>query len=257
MLPDLMTAFRVSLTMGQKTFALALVFGLITVPLACSGDNEDAVSGGGSAGKAGSSNNNAGSGGKAGNNSSGGTTPSGAGEGGTGNTGNTAGTTAAGTAGTGAVGGDGGDGGMAGGDMGGMAGMAGGDMGGMAGMAGEGSVTDPAAVRAALCLEVCDHTAQPDGPGGSAPPEQCMVNGAACTDNLCNLTGWSDACLAVADAYFPCILASDPTLLFCSGNDGSSVTTEGYITPDFAAFDHCPDTYNAYTNCAQNSGANP
>jgi len=219
--------------MGHKSFAIALVLGLLALPLACGSDDDTNPSTGGAGGTAGKA--SGGAGGKAGSGGKGGTagkggTPgaAGEGEGGSGDTGNVGGEPGAG----------------AGGDSSPSAGAGGNGAGGEAG-----GGSDPAAERLAQCTAICNLPAQPDGPGGSKPRMQCTGDTNKCITNLCDTTGWTASCVETLDDLLACIPTADQTLLYCNANDGTADTLEGEVAFDFAADDHCPAVFAAWTAC--------
>ena len=216
--------------MGHKSFAIALVMGLLALPLACGSDddtNPGTGGAGGSSGKAGGAGKGgAGAGGKDGTAGKGGA-PGGAGEGGTGDTGNVGGEPGAG----------------AGGDSAPSAG-AGPDGSGAGGEAGGGS--DPAAERLAQCKAICNYPAQPDGPGGSETPMQCLGDANKCATDFCNTTGWSATCVKALDDLLACLPTATKNMFYCGDGEHG---LEGTLQFDGAASDSCLATFTAWTNC--------
>lgn len=123
------------------------------------------------------------------------------------------------------------------------------DAAGAGGEAGAGS--DPAAARLVQCKAICNYPAQPDGPGGTKPRMQCLGDANQCAADLCDTTGWSASCIQTLDDLLACLPTADPTLFYCSENDGTADTLQGVVAVDFAASLTCEATYNAWTACLQ------
>jgi hypothetical protein len=243
--------------MGHKSITVALVLGLISLPLACGGDDDTGGTGGtgGKAGKGGSAGKAAGgkggtagkaAGGKGGTagKAAGGSSGTGTGgtTGGTGGTGGSTGGTGGSTGGTAGTGTGGTTGGTAGtgtggtgGDSGSGQGGAGDGPGGAAGNGGEGGATDDP--RMERCMSICSKPADTSG----VTPVSCG-NEEICAAGLCDTTGWDADCIETLDAYLLCIDSADIGDFMCYG---------GTITTDGAAYYNCPALGYEYSLCNQ------
>jgi len=227
--------------MGHKTFAIALILGLVTLPLACSGDDDDDTTStggsGGSAGKGGSSS-TAGSSGKGGG-GKGGTAPTDGGEGGTGNTGN-----------TGNVGNTGNMGGEPGGGAGGLGGLGGGGMdaggAGAGGGGGEAGAPDLAAQRLARCTAICTQEVYEVPFDTTSATGFCTGDSAPCISSLC-LEGSDGSCDATLDDYLDCLENDAPKEAFYCGDgmDGFN----GQFQHDIAGSEACESLALAWLAC--------
>jgi hypothetical protein len=68
-----------------------------------------------------------------------------------------------------------------------------------------------------------------------------MSCGGDCVTAACDVSSWSNECVAVFDAYLACLKGADPSLFTCGGPHGIIWDVGGYYT--------CPDIYAAYTTC--------
>jgi hypothetical protein len=239
--------------MVNRSLAVALILGLVSLPLSCGGDDDDTAPSGGKAGKGGSAGKaggagKGGSGGKAGATSGGAAGKAGsAGKGGSAGSGGTSGTGTGGSSGhAGTAGGGGTAGGITTGGTGGsMAGGSGesgqGGVGAGAGEGGAGGASDGAAERTALCTAICAKEPTQGEGGGPGTPAACPNNG-TCVADVCDPTNPapSDACLASFTTYLQC-LKNAPIADFACGASGELDTSN-------AAVSDCIDQFGAWLN---------
>jgi hypothetical protein len=238
--------------MGHKSITVALFFGMLALPLACGGDDDDTVASGGKGGKSSggkSSGGKGGSAGKAGASGKGGGAGTGTGGkgggAGTGTGGTNAGTggTSAGTGGTNA--GTGGTNAGTGGTNAGTGGGAGDQGGAGQGGAGEGGGgtggETPEQHRQALCAHICSAPIVEGGSagaGGMGEPTSCGQE-TECVAELCDTTGMDAVCLTATTDYLECVDAWGTDGLYCSP----------WVKTDFVGFYQCTTAFYAWAAC--------
>ena len=234
-------------TMGHRYITVALILGMVSLPLSCGGDDDDTTSTGakggtsGGAGKGGNGGKAGATGGKAGKGGTGGTGGSTAGKGGTGGTGGstagkggTSGTGgAAGTGNVGNTGGQSGDG--AGGTVGSSGAGAGGEpAAGNGGNGGEGGAVDPVLQhRMETVTTICNKPVPNDpDPAGCGMVDTCIAY------MMVSPFGDSTDCVTKYDALLDCRagVAADQFLCGTYGVDTYPVDTDECMTESDAAF---------------------
>lgn len=213
--------------MGHRYITVALILGIVALPLSCGGDDDDTTSSTGAKGGKSGAGGKGGSGGKAG-----AITGGKAGKGGTGGTGGTttagrggtggsAGTTTAGrggtsgTGGTGNVGNNGGQAGDGSGATSGMTGTSGENAGGASGngaggdgAGGDGPV-DPAEHRLELVTNICNKPVPNDPNPGCGHEDECIAY------MMMSPFGDSTDCVTKYDALLECRSAVDAAEFIC------------------------------------------